>query len=133
MVAGNSLGGYASLATAVRYPEVVKGVVLLNAAGRFEEVKAEAQAQVEAALPSTEAGQGAKEALREACILCPTLLLPLLRGSLCLSLREAARCVETHVEQNGSMLKHGSWGIGCARVMSRVQRCSMPARLMSAC
>lgn len=65
VVAGNSLGGYASLATAVRYPETVKGVVLLNAAGRFEEVKAEAQAQVEAALPSTEAGQGAKEALRE--------------------------------------------------------------------
>ena len=67
VVAGNSLGGYASLATAVRYPEVVKGVVLLNAAGRFEEVKAEAQAQVEAALPSTEAGQGAKEALRAVC------------------------------------------------------------------
>lgn len=89
MVAGNSLGGYASLATAVRYPETVKGVVLLNAAGRFEEVKAEAQAQVEAALPSTEAGQGAKEALREVCYLCPTLLLHLLRDSLCLSLREA--------------------------------------------
>ena len=65
VVAGNSLGGYASLATAVRYPEAVKGVVLLNAAGRFEEVKAEVQAQVEAVLPSTEAGQGAKEALRE--------------------------------------------------------------------
>ena len=74
VVAGNSLGGYASLATAVRYPEAVKGVVLLNAAGRFEEVKAEAQAQVEAALPSTEAGQGAKEALREVCRLCPSLV-----------------------------------------------------------
>ena len=65
MVAGNSLGGYASLATAVRYPDAVKGVVLLNAAGRFEEVKAEAQAQVEATLPNTEAGKEAKEALRE--------------------------------------------------------------------
>jgi pimeloyl-ACP methyl ester carboxylesterase len=65
VVAGNSLGGYASLATAVRYPDAVKGVVLLNAAGRFEEVKAEAQAQVEATLPNTEAGQEAKAALRE--------------------------------------------------------------------
>ena len=65
MVAGNSLGGYASLATAVQYPETVKGVVLLNAAGRFEEVKAEAQAQVEAALPDSPIGQEAKGALRE--------------------------------------------------------------------
>ena len=65
MVAGNSLGGYASLATAVKYPEAVKGVVLLNAAGRFEEVKAEAQAQVEAALPDNPVGQEAKGALRE--------------------------------------------------------------------
>ncbi len=65
MVAGNSLGGYASLATAVKYPETVKGVVLLNAAGRFEEVKAEAQAQVEAALPDNPIGQEAKGALRE--------------------------------------------------------------------
>ena len=65
MVAGNSLGGYASLATAVRYPDTVKGVVLLNAAGRFEEVKAEAQAQVEAALPDSPVGQEARGALRE--------------------------------------------------------------------
>ena len=65
VVAGNSLGGYASLATAVRYPDAVKGVVLLNAAGRFEEVKAEAQTQVEATLPNNKAGQEAKEALRE--------------------------------------------------------------------
>ena len=65
MVAGNSLGGYASLATAVRYPDTVKGVVLLNAAGRFEEVKAEAQAQVEAALPDSQIGQEAKGALRQ--------------------------------------------------------------------
>ena len=65
VVAGNSLGGYASLATAVKYPEAVKGVVLLNAAGRFEEVKAEAQAQVEAALPDNPVGQEAKGALRE--------------------------------------------------------------------
>lgn len=65
ILAGNSLGGYTSLATAVRYPDTVKGVVLLNAAGRFEEVKAEAQAGVEAALPNTQAGEQAKEALRE--------------------------------------------------------------------
>ena len=66
MVAGNSLGGYASLATAVKFPDAVKGV-LLNAAGRFEEVKAEAQAQVEAALPNSSIGQEAKGALREVC------------------------------------------------------------------
>ena len=93
VVAGNSLGGYASLATAVRYPDLVKGVVLLNAAGRFEEVKAEAQAQVEAALPSTEAGRGAKEALREASGCCPSLLflasMDSLHGYLCLGFREA--------------------------------------------
>lgn len=36
-IAGNSLGGYVSLATAAERPDLVKGVVLLNAAGRFEE------------------------------------------------------------------------------------------------
>lgn len=70
VVAGNSLGGYASLATAVKYPDTVKGVVLLNAAGRFEEVKAEAQAQVKAALPNSGIGQVADSALREVRFCC---------------------------------------------------------------
>lgn len=33
---GNSLGGYASLAAAADYPDLVTGVALLNAAGRFK-------------------------------------------------------------------------------------------------
>ena len=36
VLAGNSLGGYNSLATAAAYPELVDKVVLLNAAGRFD-------------------------------------------------------------------------------------------------
>lgn len=36
VLVGNSLGGYNSLATAASYPELVKGVVLLNSAGRFD-------------------------------------------------------------------------------------------------
>jgi pimeloyl-ACP methyl ester carboxylesterase len=37
VVAGNSLGGYACLALAATYPDAVKGVILLNSAGPFEE------------------------------------------------------------------------------------------------
>lgn len=37
VLVGNSLGGYNALATAARQPDLVRGVVLLNAAGRFEE------------------------------------------------------------------------------------------------
>lgn len=36
VLVGNSLGGYNSLAAAATHPNLVKGVVLLNAAGRFE-------------------------------------------------------------------------------------------------
>lgn len=32
-IAGNSLGGFASLATAAAYPDLIKGLALLNAAG----------------------------------------------------------------------------------------------------
>lgn len=37
VLAGNSLGGYNSLSAAAKYPELVRGLVLLNGAGRFEE------------------------------------------------------------------------------------------------
>jgi len=37
ILVGNSLGGYNSLSTAAAHPHLVKGVVLLNAAGRFED------------------------------------------------------------------------------------------------
>ena len=36
VLVGNSLGGYNSLSTAAKYPELVESVVLLNAAGRFD-------------------------------------------------------------------------------------------------
>ena len=36
-VAGNSLGGFAALATAARHPEVIKGLIGLNIAGTFTE------------------------------------------------------------------------------------------------
>lgn len=36
VLAGNSLGGYVSLATAARNPDLVKGVIALNSAGYFE-------------------------------------------------------------------------------------------------
>ena len=65
MLVGNSLGGYNCLKAGVTSPDLVRGVVLLNSAGRFEEVKAEVEAQVEAALPDTEESEGLKEALRE--------------------------------------------------------------------
>ncbi|AFY41221.1 alpha/beta fold hydrolase [Nostoc sp. PCC 7107] len=37
IIAGNSLGGYASLCVAAQYPDSVAGVVLLNSAGPFSE------------------------------------------------------------------------------------------------
>lgn len=36
VVAGNSLGGYVTLALAVKHPELVAGIALLNSAGSFE-------------------------------------------------------------------------------------------------
>ncbi|KAK9915016.1 hypothetical protein WJX75_003662 [Coccomyxa subellipsoidea] len=65
VLVGNSLGGYNCLKASVTSPDLVRGVVLLNSAGRFEEVKAEVEAQVEAALPDSEASDNLKEALRE--------------------------------------------------------------------
>lgn len=38
VVAGNSLGGYNSLSLASAAPELVSGVVLLNGAGKFEDL-----------------------------------------------------------------------------------------------
>lgn len=49
----------------VTNPDLVRGVALLNSAGRFEEVKAEVEAQVEAALPDDEASSNLKATLRE--------------------------------------------------------------------
>ncbi|HEY9762854.1 MAG TPA: alpha/beta fold hydrolase [Trichocoleus sp.] len=43
VLAGNSLGGYASLCVAANHPESVAGVVLLNSAGPFEETQDQAQ------------------------------------------------------------------------------------------
>ncbi|GAB4823102.1 hypothetical protein N2152v2_010148 [Parachlorella kessleri] len=40
IVVGNSLGGYNATAVAANYPELVRGVVLLNAAGRFDDPNA---------------------------------------------------------------------------------------------
>eukprot|EP00884_Botryococcus_braunii_P018020 jgi/Botrbrau1/4901/Bobra.118_1s0015.1 len=64
VLVGNSLGGYNSLATAVKYPQLVKGVVLLNGAGRFEEVKAAIEQVAEAALGDDQ--EGKKQVLRQA-------------------------------------------------------------------
>ncbi len=65
MLVGNSLGGYNCLKASVTTPALVRGVALLNSAGRFEEVKAEVEAQVEAALPNDEASEDLKQTLRE--------------------------------------------------------------------
>lgn len=46
VLVGNSLGGYNALETAARQPDLVRGVVLLNAAGRFDEDGAEEGAAV---------------------------------------------------------------------------------------
>jgi pimeloyl-ACP methyl ester carboxylesterase len=54
VLVGNSLGGYNSLATAAAHPDLVKGVVLLNAAGRFED-PAEAGQGDETAAPAADA------------------------------------------------------------------------------
>ncbi|OCQ97192.1 alpha/beta hydrolase [Nostoc sp. MBR 210] len=43
IVAGNSLGGYASLSVAAQYPDSVAGVVLLNSAGPFSEAQPTAE------------------------------------------------------------------------------------------
>ncbi len=37
VLAGNSLGGYTSLCVAAQYPEVVKGLILINTAGPFSD------------------------------------------------------------------------------------------------
>lgn len=65
MLVGNSLGGYSALATAVAHPDLVRAVALLNAAGRFEDVKRTTEAAAEAALPGGPPGAPARAALRE--------------------------------------------------------------------
>ena len=56
VLVGNSLGGYNSLSTAAAHPSLVKGVVLLNAAGRFDDVGQEGD---EAAAPAADAAAAA--------------------------------------------------------------------------
>lgn len=46
VLAGNSLGGYNSLATAANHPDLIRGLVLLNGAGRFEDAAAAATTDV---------------------------------------------------------------------------------------
>lgn len=66
-IAGNSLGGYASLATAVEAPELVSGVALLNAAGRFSDgTEPSAREAGEGAETEAEAGPGYISALTTA-------------------------------------------------------------------
>ena len=60
VLVGNSLGGYNSLATAATHPSLVKGVVLLNAAGRFEDGKGE-EGSDEAAPAADAAALAAKQ------------------------------------------------------------------------
>lgn len=55
------MGAYASLLTSAYHPETVRGLVLVNGAGKFQEVKAALEAEAEAGLES----QAAKEAVRE--------------------------------------------------------------------
>lgn len=45
VIAGNSIGGYAALATASRFPEQVAGAILLNPAGGFSEDYAQQEAK----------------------------------------------------------------------------------------
>ena len=52
MVVGNSLGGYTCLLAAATSPQQIKGLVLLNSAGRFSEP----QAAVESALQDDSSG-----------------------------------------------------------------------------
>ncbi|KAI8105051.1 hypothetical protein M9435_000223 [Picochlorum sp. BPE23] len=47
VLAGNSLGGYNSLATAAAHPDLVESVILLNAAGRFDFSDAESEIERE--------------------------------------------------------------------------------------
>ncbi len=66
MLVGNSMGAYASLLTTAEHPEVSRGLVLVNGAGKFEEVKAAVEGLAEAGnVPET-----AKEALQEVSPLC---------------------------------------------------------------
>eukprot|EP00611_Tribonema_gayanum_P024804 TRINITY_DN5544_c0_g1_i1.p1 TRINITY_DN5544_c0_g1~~TRINITY_DN5544_c0_g1_i1.p1 ORF type:complete len:360 (+),score=115.52 TRINITY_DN5544_c0_g1_i1:148-1227(+) len=73
VVAGNSLGGYTALAAAAQFPELIRGCVLLNAAGRFDSpmdvVKEVALEEEKATLNLAEKFMGkAKEALQRAAI-----------------------------------------------------------------
>lgn len=47
---GNSMGAYASLLTSATFPDVSRGLVLVNGAGRFDEVKAAVEAAAETVL-----------------------------------------------------------------------------------
>lgn len=54
VLVGNSLGGYNSLSTAAAHPDLVRGIVLLNAAGRFDSGSMEEPAE-----PAADAAQAA--------------------------------------------------------------------------
>lgn len=45
VLAGNSLGGYASLCVAAEYPQLTKGLILLNSAGPFSSTEENSQQQ----------------------------------------------------------------------------------------
>lgn len=53
---GNSMGAYASLLTSAEHPEVSRGLVLVNGAGKFEEVKAAVEGLAETAVPEVTKG-----------------------------------------------------------------------------
>lgn len=53
ILAGNSLGGYASLCVGGNHPEAVAGVVLLNSAGPFSEDRPKPPATMRSAIAST--------------------------------------------------------------------------------
>ena len=61
VLVGNSMGAYASLLTSAQHPEVSRGLVLVNGAGKFEEVKA----AVEGIAESGAVPEPAKSAVQE--------------------------------------------------------------------
>lgn len=66
VLVGNSLGGYNSMAVAAQHPELVKGVVLLNAAGRFDESATQAPAQPAAEVASAASQSPLRRLIRAA-------------------------------------------------------------------
>jgi pimeloyl-ACP methyl ester carboxylesterase len=85
VLVGNSLGGYNALATAAAHPSLVRGVVLLNAAGRFDPAGADGGgAAAAAAAPAADAAAAAAAAAG-----APPSLLEGLRASVGAALKRA--------------------------------------------